>query len=163
MQLTTWFYDGGANVHEAFRLSGEPISEQVANAYGTKPTDEFTASRIAANNLAKREYQKEYMDYWNSTEKLTGTGRPVDAFIAPLAPFPAARPKMYSYYGYSTFVNLLDYTSCVIPVTTVDQKVDVIDQDFKPASEQDQKVWETCEYLTRSLHHQTVDINPYTR
>lgn len=147
MQLTTWIYDGGANVHQAFALSGEPVAEQIASAYGHKPTDEMTASKIAATNIAKRQYQKEYMDYWNSTEKLTGTGRPADAFIAPLAPFPAARPTKYSYYGYSTFVNLLDYTSCVIPVTTVDEKVDVIDQNFKPASEQDQKVWDDCKFF----------------
>ena len=131
-------------MHEAFGLSGEPVSEQIANAYGHKPTDEMTASKIAATNILKRAYQKEYMEYWNSTEKHTGTGRPVDAVIAPLAPFPAARPLKYSYYGYSTFVNLLDYTSCVIPVTTVDKKVDVIDKNFKPVSEQDQKVWNDC-------------------
>lgn len=135
-------------MHEAFALSGEPVSPQVASAYGTKPSEEMTASKIAATNLAKREYQKEYMEYWNSTKDLTGTGRPVDAFVAPLAPFPAARPEKYSYYGYSTFVNLLDYTSCVIPVTTVDQKVDVIDKDFKPISEQDQGVWDSCEHLS---------------
>ena len=142
--MTTWTYDGGANVHEAFALSGEPAAEQVAIAYGHKPTDEMTASKIAATNVAKRQYQKEYMDYWNSTEKLTGTGRPVDAFITPLAPFPAARPTKYSYYGYSTIVNLLDYTACVIPVTTVDEKVDIIDKNFSPVSEQDQMVWNDC-------------------
>lgn len=151
MQLTTWVYDGGANVHAAFALSGEMVAEQVANAYGYKPTDEMTASKIAETNVAKRQYQKEYMEYWNSTEKHTGTGRPVDAFIAPLAPFPAARPTKYSYYGYSTFVNLLDYTSCVIPVTTVDEKVDVIDKNFKPVSEQDQKVWNDCKHCSPNL------------
>ena len=148
--MTTWIYDGGANVHEAFALSGEPVAEQVANAYGYKPTDEMTASKIAATNVLKRQYQKEYMEYWNSTEKHTGTGRPVDAFVAPLAPFPAARPTKYSYYGYSTYVNLLDYTSCVIPVTTVDKKIDVIDKNFKPVSEQDQKVWNDCKFCLPS-------------
>jgi amidase len=32
--------------------------------------------------------RKEYLDYWNSTEALTSTGRPVDAIISPVAPFP---------------------------------------------------------------------------
>jgi amidase len=74
------------------------MAAPVASVYGTRK-EEYTASQIAANNVAKRAYQKEYMEYWNSTSSLTGTGRPVDALIAPLAPFPAARPDMYSYYG----------------------------------------------------------------
>ena len=104
----------------------------------------MNASQIAAVNVAKREYQKEYLDYWNSTQELTGTGRPVDAFIAPLAPFSAARPGTYNYYGYSSIVNILDYTSCVLPVTIVDKNVDTVNKDFKPINDLDQAVWDTC-------------------
>ena len=107
----------------------------------------MNATQIAETNVAKREYQKEYMDYWNSTKDITGTGRPVDAVIAPLAPFPAARRERYSYYGYSTIVNLLDYTSCVVPVTTADKEVDVL-KDFKPLSDEDKKVSEDCTCLS---------------
>lgn len=77
------------------------MATQISATYGTLK-DEYTASQIAANNVAKRAYQKEYMDYWNSTSSLTDTGRPIDAIIAPLAPFAAARPDMYSYYGTSS-------------------------------------------------------------
>lgn len=48
---------------------------QIAGMYGTK-REEFNAIKIAAVNIAKREYQKEYMEYWNGTKDLTGTGRP---------------------------------------------------------------------------------------
>ena len=142
--LSTWSYDGGADIHRAFKLSGEPMAPQIAQTYGDKERPQADASKIAATNIAKREYQKEYMEYWNSTTELTGTGRPVDALIAPLAPFPAARPNSYNYYGYSTFVNLLDYSSCVIPVTTVDKTVDLIDKNFEPLSDNDRTVFETC-------------------
>ena len=84
------------------------------------------------------------MEYWNSTEAQTNTGRPVDGLIAPLAPFPAARPETYKYYGYSTFVNLLDYTSCVVPVTLADKTVDKYDSQFKPIGDLDKQVYETC-------------------
>jgi amidase len=70
----------------------------VASFYGTKK-EQYTASQISAINVLKRQYQKEYMEYWNSTASHTGTGRPVDAIISPLAPFAAARPDMYDYYG----------------------------------------------------------------
>ncbi|MCJ1402542.1 Acetamidase [Xylographa trunciseda] len=142
--LTTWGYDGGHDVHGAFDLSGEPMADQVKQAYGDAAGDQMNASQIAATNVSKREFQKEYMEYWNSTTEHTGTGRPVDAVLAPLAPFTAARPKSYKYYGYSTFVNLLDYTSCVIPVTTADQSTDVLDKDFKPLSDEDRSVMDLC-------------------
>ncbi|KAL9615259.1 MAG: hypothetical protein Q9167_000353 [Letrouitia subvulpina] len=108
--------------------------------YGSKPRAERTASYIAANNVAQRAFQKEYMDYWNSTGKATGTGRSVDAVIAPCAPFAAVRPNTYAYYGYSMIVNLLDYSTCTLPVTTVDREVDVADEGFEPVSELDREV-----------------------
>ena len=126
-------------------MSGEPIAPQVAASYGDKPTEQWKASQIAKNNVAKREYQKEYMEYWNSTETLTGTGRPVDALIIPAAPFTAARPTKYAYYGYTTIFNVLDYTSCAFPVTNADQNVDVMAADFKPMSDRDKAVAESCE------------------
>lgn len=84
--MAAWTYDNGADVRSAFALSGEPMSQQIANTYGgdlsTKPPKD--AAFIAANNVTKREYQKEYMEYWNSTAKLTGTGKPVDVVISPV-------------------------------------------------------------------------------
>jgi amidase len=32
---------------------------------------------------AKQLFAKEHLDHWNATEARTGTGRPVDAIIAP--------------------------------------------------------------------------------
>lgn len=122
---------------------------QISGMYGKK-REEASASKIAANNIAKREYQKEYLEYWNSTAHLTATGRPVDAIIAPLAPFAAARPNRYKSYGYSNIYNTLDYTSCVVPVTNVDKKVDVVNKTFKPVSELDR---ETQEDYDPELYH----------
>ena len=99
-------------------------------------------------NVAKREAQKEYMEYWNSTAELTGTGRPVDAIISPLAPFAAARPEKYTYLTYSSYVNLLDYTSVVVPVTQVDKSIDKKDENFKAVDEVDQETQDTCKSLT---------------
>ncbi len=151
--MKTWIYDGGKDVHGAFALSGEPPAVQVTNGYGTEPFTEVTGSEIAAVNVAKREWQKEYMEYWNSTEKSTGTGRPVDAVIAPIAPFAAALPEKFNYYGYSTFVNILDYTSAVIPVTTSDKTIDVVDEGYVPMNEQDRVVWQNCESPLLSFFH----------
>lgn len=137
-------YDGGEDLHRSLALAGEPMASQVQNLYGSKPTGQANASDISANNVAKREYQKEYLEYWNSTKDLAGTGRPVDSFIMPLAPFAAARPNRYTYLGYSSIINLLDYTSCTVPVTNIDGGIDVVDKNFKPVSDQDKEIAEDC-------------------
>ena len=143
-----WTYDGGEDLHGALGLAGEPMVPQVAGLYGSGPTGKQSdASEIAATNVAKREYQKDYMEYWNTTVVLTGTGRPVDAFLMPLAPFAAVCPNKYKYLGYSHILNTLDYTSCTVPITLVDKDVDVIDNNFKPVSKLDQSIADDCTFL----------------
>lgn len=134
-----WGFDGGADCRKDFDLSGEPQAEQALIAY----QDQANASNIMAVNIEKRDAQKEYMEYWNSTFKSTGTGFPVDAIISPLAPFCAARPTKYTYYGYSVWVNMLDYTSVVVPVTTVDKNVDKKNESFKAFNDVDQQTQDT--------------------
>ncbi|KAF1828551.1 amidase [Decorospora gaudefroyi] len=134
----TWVYDGGADVRSAFELSGEPMSPQVA--FYQSLDKQFTGSEIAATNVEIRRLRKEYLDYWNSTADETGTGRPVDALISPLAPWPAARREKYTYYGYTTWVNALDYTSVVVPVTNVDKRVDVRDVGYQALNELDKRI-----------------------
>ncbi|KAL4784329.1 amidase signature domain-containing protein [Aspergillus varians] len=114
--------DGGADAKHHFGLSGEQPSPQLIVPGGLP---QKTAVEIANINVAKREYQKLYLDYWNSTAQLTGTGREVDAVICPAAPHSAVIPNQYAHAGYTLFVNVLDYTSVVIPVTHADKSVDV--------------------------------------
>ena len=78
---------------------------------GEFPFEQANATQIHANNVAKREFQKSYLDYWNASAALSGTGRPVDAIVIPVAPFAAAREKKHKYYGYSVNFNVLEYTS----------------------------------------------------
>jgi amidase len=126
-QAKAYDMDGGADFRHHFGLSGETQAPQViVQENGTQ----LTASEIAALNVAKREYQKEYMDYWNSTAALTGTSRPVDGFFCPLAPHAAVIPGQYKNVGYTSFVNVLDYSSVSIPVTFADKTVDVQGKDL---------------------------------
>jgi amidase len=37
----------------------------------------------------KRLLRKEYLDRWQATQSITGTGRPMDAIISPVAPYAA--------------------------------------------------------------------------
>jgi len=139
--MKTWVYDGGRDVHSAFGLSGEPIAPQLA-VYRDKPFNEYTATEIAENNVAKREFQKEYLEYWNSTVDLTGTDRPVDAVISPAAQFAAARPNTFDTACYTSWVNVLDYSAAVFPVTTVDKSIDKVDEGYIPLSALDKAVFD---------------------
>jgi len=137
-------FDGGADSRHHFGLSGEKPASQLISP----ESPEYSASDIMKTNIAKRQAQKDYMEYWNSTAELTGTGRPVDAVISPLAPFAAARPEKYTYLTYSSFVNVLDYTSVVVPVTQVDKNVDKKDENFKAVDKVDQETQDTCEFFS---------------
>jgi amidase len=140
--LRSWVFDGGADVRAAFEQSGEPMSKQVE--FFQTLGREFTGSEIARTNVELRRLRKEYLEYWNTTAEQTGTGRAVDGILCPLAPWPAARPEGYSYYGYSTFVNALDYTSVAVPVTNVDKAVDVGVEGYVAVGEQDRQAHEAC-------------------
>lgn len=87
------------------------MADQILPMYGKEPSKQADATHISANNVAKREYQKAYMEYWNGTAAVSSSGRPVDAVVMPVAPFAAAREKRYTYLGYTAIFNTLDYTS----------------------------------------------------
>ena len=140
LTVKCWGFDGGADARKDFALSGEENAPQVM----VPSHPEANASDIMATNIAKREAQKEYMEYWNSSASRTDTGRPVDAIICPLAPFAAARPAQYTYYGYSVWVNTLDYTSVTVPVSTVDKNVDKKAENFQHINDVDKATQETC-------------------
>ena len=46
--------------------------------------------------------------------------------------------------AYTAFVNVLGYTSCVIPVTTADKTIDSADLGYAPTDDFDRKVYESC-------------------
>jgi amidase len=49
--------------------------------------DGITAYQLWQLHKKKRDLREEYLDYWRGTVHVTGTGRPVDAIIAPVAPY----------------------------------------------------------------------------
>lgn len=129
--------DGGADLNHHFSLSGESKAAQII----VTDNEPLSMTELAALNVAKREYQKQYMDYWNSTAELTGTGRPVDGLFCPLAPHAAVIPTEYNYVGYTSFVNVLDYTSVSVPVTFADKNVDVRPADATTADSAEHVEW----------------------
>ncbi|KAF2453815.1 putative general amidase GmdA [Lineolata rhizophorae] len=141
--MKTFFFDGGQDVHSAFGLASETPSEQLLGMIGQEPGPQSTGSEIAAVNVTKREMQKAYLDYWNSTASQTPSKRMVDAIIAPVSQFPAARPNKYGHYGYTIWANLLDLTAVVIPVLRARKDIDVVDAGYKPRNDSDRQAYES--------------------
>lgn len=73
-------------------------------------------------------------------------GKEMDAIIAPITPTAAIRHNQFKYYGYASAINLLDFTSVVVPVTFADKNVDKKRDDYKPLSKIDGVVNDECRF-----------------
>ncbi|KAI9696521.1 MAG: hypothetical protein M1820_008149 [Bogoriella megaspora] len=135
--------DGGADVFEQLALSGEPLIPELQRGFGNGPEPPLDVLQFYKNTIRLKDFRSRYQAYWSSTAMKTTTGRPVDAVILPLAPHAAVIPGKYVHYTYSSIVNVLDYTTVVIPVTKADSKIDVFDSKYNPMSEKDMKNWKS--------------------
>ncbi|KAF2667159.1 acetamidase [Microthyrium microscopicum] len=134
--------DGGIDIHHHIGLSGETLQPRIEEFYGKKAVPAKTVDALHRINLDVAAYRKEYMDYWNSTSALTKTGKPVDAILAPVAPFPALEFGKSAIVAYTPWVNTLDYTAVVVPVTTTDSTIDKFETEYTPLNDSDRIVWE---------------------
>jgi amidase len=48
--------------------------------------------------------------------------------------------------GLSAWVNLLDYSSIILPVTLVDKNIDIVDAGYTPKNPTDEKIHRGCEF-----------------
>lgn len=130
--------DGNEDVKKVIAEGGEPPIPNFTALMGTdvKPA---TINEAWDLQTEKWDYQREYMEHWNKQNHEHGR---VDAFIMPVAPHAAVTHNDYSYYGYTSIINLLDYPSVVVPVGFADPLLDPVNTSYQPISEMDQKVWE---------------------
>ena len=105
-------------------------------------------------HLQKWNYQSEYLDRLREVEE--HLGKEVDAIIAPITPTAAIRHNQFRYYGYASVINLLDFTSVVVPVTFADKNVDVKNSTFQPLSPLDAAV--QAEYDPDAYHGAPVAV-----
>ena len=77
----------------------DPAQEEIdtpggLNNFLYKP-ESGTAYQLWQLQKKRRTLREEYTVHWNSTTHETGTGRPVDAIISPVAPFVAPPHGLY--------------------------------------------------------------------
>ncbi|KAJ0414470.1 amidase signature domain-containing protein [Aspergillus carlsbadensis] len=141
--LTIWreniLIDGGSAFHAALALTDEPATPTI---FGSKPSAPVDASEVMRRTVALREYRRKYLNYWNGTAALTGTGRAVDALIAPVHHGPPPAMGRVRYMGYTCAFNVLDYAVSVIPVTRARKDIDVYPAEYSALNKMDSVVHE---------------------
>ncbi|OSD05700.1 general amidase [Trametes coccinea BRFM310] len=119
-------------------LSGEPLMQTMspdtdAHEYALdEPMQvtivgerrQLTAYELWELHKEKRDLRKSHLDHWEATVARTGTGRPVDAIISPVAAYAACPHGCNSDYFYTSLCNFLDYTAHVFPVTVANKALD---------------------------------------
>ena len=79
--------------------TGEPILKTMSpdlNGLQKSSPPSISAYELWQLQLQKRKLREEYLDHWEATVKETGTNRPVDAIISPVAPFAAPPHGKYT-------------------------------------------------------------------
>ncbi|KAI1336355.1 amidase signature domain-containing protein [Xylariaceae sp. FL0016] len=137
-----WVADGGEEIRRDAGLTGEPLPPNVESIFGRsnkslKPLSVFETWQIQHKRslLAQR-----FLERWQQTHEVTGTGRPIDGLITPSTPFPAIRHNTRYAWNYGVLSPLLDLTTGVFPVTEVNLDADTVPMDWKPISDKDQEV-----------------------
>ena len=151
LQGAIWAAAAGEDYRVATLPSGEPViatmnlaidnldlAVSAENLPAFRPvTDGISAYELWQVQKLKRGLRQEYLDHWNATVELTGTGRPVDAILSPCAPYVApphgtnkcdfshyfwvVQWQTWAYFSfhrdanYTIVWNGLDYTALVLP------------------------------------------------
>ncbi|KAF7347634.1 Amidase domain-containing protein [Mycena venus] len=134
---------------EDFMAAAAPTGEPVIASMGILQEDDELLFRpsgaaISAFELwqvhkKKRDLRQEYLKHWEDTISQTGTGRPVDAIIGPMASYTAPPHGLNKTAQYTMWCNLLDYPAMIIPVSKVDQALDAkqMREEFYTAEDQE--------------------------
>jgi amidase len=109
---------------------------------GADPPKHLTTYENWQLNQQKLAWQKGFLDYTNATVSQTGTGRPIDGIIMPVAPWASCPHDMNDHVGYTSLLNLADRPCLTFPVTVVDPAKDGKQKLANAFDEVDQEYWD---------------------
>ncbi|KAJ8495856.1 hypothetical protein ONZ51_g1447 [Trametes cubensis] len=112
---------------------------------GVEYTPDISAYELWQLHKKRTSLREEYLAHWRATAASTGTGRPVDAIIAPVAPFPPPPHGLTKISAYTVVWSALNYVCCVLPVTSVNPEVDAKRSPHAFLSVRDQENYELYE------------------
>ncbi|KAI1506266.1 amidase signature domain-containing protein [Biscogniauxia marginata] len=136
--------DGCLDVYEAIRESGEPIVPEIKHLFPNgKPKPSLSLPEYEQVVVRMKDFRTRWHDYWVSSAQRTTSHLPVQAVIAPVSPYAAVLPGKFYHSPYTSTLNILDYTTIVVPVTFADKDIDAIDPEFVPMNENDKRNMES--------------------
>ena len=147
--------DGGKFVANA--KQGEPFFRYM-EAYGK--AKEMGVSELWSLHEARQKIVQRYHQMWNESGKLTSNGRLVDGLIVPAGPVGSCPIHNYSYVGYTSVFNCLNYPSVVVPVLRSDKSLDQL-TDRNGISKKHQRVLN--DYNDETYHDGLVGVQVITR
>jgi amidase len=84
-------------------LSGEPFIKEIENVL--RPgLPVLSINEVWGLQLQKTAYQKKVLEVWSDTATRTKDGKPIDAFIMPIAPYAAVLHGQYGHVSYTSWV-----------------------------------------------------------
>ena len=134
--------------------SGEPAIPNIKDLLNPDLAKKVDMNTLWDVHLQKWNFQMEYLA--KLREKDAELGSEVDCIVAPISPTAAIRHNQFKYYGYASTINLLDFTSVVVPVTFADKNVDKKNESFAPKDDMDKSV--QAEYDPDAYHGAPVAI-----
>jgi len=165
-----WGADGGEDFQKDAAPTGEPVlgtmlpgtEKDIPDPPAYRAKGKKDAYQLWQVQKQKRLLRKQYLDRWQATVDVTGTGRPMDAVISPAAPY-AAPPHGYNRHAIYTLIwNNLDYPACAFPVTHVDPALDPIEPREHFLSDDDRSIHALCELDSLPATSQLTD-HPFRR
>ena len=141
---TIYAGDGGTDIFNTLKESGEPAIPNFKDLINPS-LPKVDMNELWDAQLKKWAFQSEYLEQFRLAEEKLG--KEIDAIIAPITPTAAIRHNQFKYYGYASAINLLDFTSVVVPVTFADKSVDKKQEGYKPLNDLDKIVQEECKFF----------------
>jgi amidase len=149
--MKMWSVDGGQEFRRDTDLSGEPLHPHLEDWLGhSSAIKPQTVFETWENQQKRTLLGQKWLERWESTKEVTGTGRPIDGLIMPSTPFPAIRHDGGYPWQFGALSPLLDLTTGVFPVTKVDLEKDKVPKGWQAISEMDQKLMDYCECISPS-------------
>ncbi|CAK7236218.1 Acetamidase [Sporothrix bragantina] len=116
--------DADHDVQRSRDLSGEPkLPLLPARGPGALPPQPMTLTESWAFAMDRMEYQASVLKAWQETAATTKDCAPIDAYITCVNPSVAHIHGEFGrvrYKGYCATANVLDFSACTLPVTTMD-------------------------------------------
>lgn len=141
------------DVYRDINASGEPAIDNIKDLLNPN-LPKADMNQLWDVHLQKWNYQMSYLSAWRDFEAQHGAE--LDCIIAPISPTAAIRHNQFKYYGYASAINLLDFTSVVVPVTFADKSKDKKTERYEALSEMDGEV--QAEYDPEAYHGAPVAV-----